>query len=351
MHPGDAGDSFADIAALSPMDAWAVGTSSSGNAWWSEKLRPFIEHWDGKTWARVPAPTPRPPQGDSWDGFTAVAPISSRNAWVVGSDDSPATIEHWNGRVWRVVPNPAHPDVNASLEDVAGTGPDDVWAVGSGGKGRHINPINALIEHWDGSAWHIVPTPNVDRHARPTVSSELLSVAAISPTDAWAVGDNWAQPLVEHWNGSSWKPMKVPTDGRSDRLTEVDAVGRHDVWATGTSYRDVDGHGPIHGIIEHFNGSSWTITRIPGFAGGTVSGLSVQARGRVWVVGYLGIDLGEAVLISRLSKGRWHEQRVTSPKRLGVSAVDALPGGRVWLAGTAPAESSREAAIIETRCP
>ncbi len=363
MTPGDAGNSLSDVEALSPTDAWAVGSARViprrflrvltsprlGGLVPPQRIEPLIEHWDGKTWTRVPAPAPVSPRGDSWGGFTAVAPISRSDVWAVGSDNSPATTEHWEGRAWNVVPNPAFSDVDASLYDVAGTGPDDVWAVGEHGYGDF--PLHALIEHWNGHAWSIVPTPNVDPHPRPTIASQLNSVAAISPTDAWAVGQNWAKSLVEHWDGRSWKAVDVPSDGRSDSLTEVEASGPNDVWAAGTSYRDVDGHGPTYGVVLHFDGSKWTITRILGFDGRTVSGLAVQSAGRVWVTGYWETSQGEASSVAVLTKGRWHEEQVPGPKGMGISSIDALPGGRIWLAGSAPAESYQEAAVIQTRCP
>jgi ABC-type sulfate transport system permease component len=54
--------------------------------------------------------------------------------------------------------------------------------------------------------WQIVPSPNVAGAA----GNALLSVAATSTTDSWAVGYSYVSshpslPLIEHWNGSSWR--------------------------------------------------------------------------------------------------------------------------------------------------
>jgi hypothetical protein len=42
---------------------------------------------------------------------------------------------------------------------------------------------HTLIEHWNGSAWTIVPSPNVG-----SGNNSLAAVAARSANDVWAVG-------------------------------------------------------------------------------------------------------------------------------------------------------------------
>src|SRR5205823_2753337 len=94
--------------------------------------------------------------------------------------DKQIEIEHWNGSAWSFVP-PVQASFNNILSGVATVGPDDAWAVGAfstGGTGRN----RALVEHWDGSAWSVVPVPD------PDGSDGLSKVAAVSSTDVWAVG-------------------------------------------------------------------------------------------------------------------------------------------------------------------
>ena len=67
-------------------------------------------------------------------------------------------IEHWNGTSWEVVPSPNGGSALNVFEAVAVVAPNDVWAVGytqnTGG------PTQTLVEHWNGTAWAIVPSPN-----------------------------------------------------------------------------------------------------------------------------------------------------------------------------------------------
>src|SRR5262249_47139512 len=70
---------------------------------------------------------------------------------------------------------------------------NDVWAVGDG--------IGTLIEHWNGTQWSLVKSPN------PGMAfNNLYGVAAIAANDVWAVGSSSDDPqnihvktLIEHW--------------------------------------------------------------------------------------------------------------------------------------------------------
>lgn len=63
-----------------------------------------------------------------------------------------------------------------------------------------------LIEHWNGMAWKLQPSPNAGNSKD---ANELEGVAAISSTRAWVVGDvatrSAFHALVEGWNGKVWK--------------------------------------------------------------------------------------------------------------------------------------------------
>lgn len=66
--------------------------------------------------------------------------------------------------------------------------------------------------------WHLVPSPNGNG------SSVLRAVAEVSATDIWAVGiysnnDFTSQTLTEHWNGSAWSVVKSPNVGTHPRAS------------------------------------------------------------------------------------------------------------------------------------
>jgi hypothetical protein len=92
-----------------------------------------------------------------------------------------------SGSLWQYVPSPNPSTVSVSndvLEGVSALADNNVWAVGNDSSSVGNNVKHTLVEHWNGTAWSVVPSPNVG-----TQGSELLGVVAISSTDAWAVGD------------------------------------------------------------------------------------------------------------------------------------------------------------------
>ena len=70
-----------------------------------------------------------------------------------------------------------------------------------------------LIEHWDGTSWSVVSSPNL------TQGGFLSAVTAISTNNVWAVGedDNLSVDLVEHWDGTSWSVVSSPAFNGSGR--------------------------------------------------------------------------------------------------------------------------------------
>src|SRR5262249_24932077 len=144
---------------------------------------------------------------------SGAAIIADNDIWAVGdiagsSASTEVTLaEHFDGTAWSVIPTPA---VSGSMfSSVAGVAGDDVWAVGTQAAGRSGD---ALIEHWDGISWSVVPGPKLPK------GSFLTGVATISSTDAWAVGSEPApanstfifNPLVERWDGISWSVVTSP---------------------------------------------------------------------------------------------------------------------------------------------
>jgi hypothetical protein len=123
--------------------------------------------------------------------------FSPSNVWAVGTsfgsnEDSHPLIEHWDGTAWTIVPAPEYGSEGTYLDGISGSSPTDLWATGL-----------ALIEHWDGSDWRIVSVSKVGKDF-----AELRSVVALSPDDVWAAGQYvpWAGggTIVSHWDGSSW---------------------------------------------------------------------------------------------------------------------------------------------------
>jgi len=189
--------------------------------------------------------------------------LSRDDAWAVGATtDSEGyeqtLIEHWNGAVWRQLrsPSPGGPLRSNVLFGVAALSRSDAWAVGTAVVGR---TDDTLVEHWNGSTWSRVKSPE---GPSGTAGSFLYAVVALSPSSAWAVGTyarNGAdQTLIERWNGARWKRVSSPAPGgpsHSSFLSAVAVRSASSAWAAG--FFDTATH-PGRTLTLYWNGRTWT---------------------------------------------------------------------------------------------
>src|SRR5215471_12921083 len=126
-----------------------------------------------------------------------------------------------------------------SLKDVAVVSATDVWAVGQYSTADFV--VHTLIQHWNGSVWSIVPSPNRLTGTGHSEFNALQGVTAVGVNDVWAVGYSVSvvdpyQTLTMHWNGTVWSIVDSPNltfPGAYNILNDVSAAGGSDVWAVG----------------------------------------------------------------------------------------------------------------------
>jgi hypothetical protein len=106
-----------------------------------------------------------------------------------------------------------------------------------------ITPVVASASTVEASASTCVGWTGVQPPSPGTDSNSLLGVAVVSPCNAWAVGDYYNgtadQTLIEHWNGTSWKQVTSPNPGGSSddsSLGGVAATSSTNAWAVGDYY-------------------------------------------------------------------------------------------------------------------
>jgi hypothetical protein len=166
-----------------------------------------------------------------------VASLSATNAWTVGYWDDGfgyhSLIERWNGRKWRAVASADPGLVDTVLTSVAAVSPTDVWAAGWQNDG---SAYHTLIEHWDGATWSAVPSDDAGAGI-----NLLHDVAFSAANDGWAVGESYVgsqgyDTLIEHWDGTSWSIVQSPNvDGAKDRLRAVATLpSTGQAWAVGS---------------------------------------------------------------------------------------------------------------------
>ena len=268
------------VAAVSASNIWAVGDFFSGGV-----DQPLIEHWNGVQWGSVPAADPNP--GASTDALEGLTVVSAHNVWAVGifadsSGNDQPLIEHWNGAQWSIVASAQLPVgfPGGNLLGIAEVSAHNIWAVGTSfNLATRIS--QTLIEHWNGSQWSIVESPN----AAGATFNALNVVTEVSAHNIWAVGDSISpsgieQPLIEHWNGLQWSIVASPNTGsNTDSLTGIAEVSAHNIWAVGSESSS---------LTEHWNGNSWSIVTTPdptGSEGSTRVGIAEDSAHDIWTVG------------------------------------------------------------------
>ncbi|HEV3312181.1 MAG TPA: hypothetical protein VG815_16850, partial [Chloroflexota bacterium] len=291
-NPASQNGALNAVTAISPGDAWAVGSNEFGSA--------AVEHWNGHGWTIVAAPSP--------PGSTlySVSGVSRDNVWAVGETNeggskSWSLIEHWNGKVWRRVPSPALP--NAQLNSVFARTPHDIWAVGEKWIVQQSNS-RGLIEHWNGQKWSFVKSPQTDK----LTARQLESVTAVSAHAPWAVGsDDFNNPVIEHWNGRRWSAVPAGYLPQQIELHAVAAKSPTNVWAVG------QGGQYSRAVAEHWNGRLWSVHDTAfihvgrtGYLSSELDSVTPGAGNQMWAVGSQTNEEGaDQALVERWNGRRW----------------------------------------------
>ncbi len=231
----------------------------------------FITSPVAGTWKQVTSPslvsTDPTLKIDNILNGTFVASTAPLQVWFVGSVNNPngpqsakqTLIEVFDGTSTRIVPSPNTSLPVNELLGVSGTGPNDVWAVGSADDPAVAFSTVVIVMHWDGTSWKMVPSPNPG-----TGMNILRGVTALSPTDVLMVGEQTpkdqttctttkshgktittcttqtfkSQTLVMRWNGSSIVPLTTPNPNSpnfNNELFGVSASGTGNIVAVGFS--------------------------------------------------------------------------------------------------------------------
>lgn len=231
-----AGISVTGVVATSSKNAWAIGLADS---------RPtgILLHWNGRRWGRMTLP-------DAHRFLPmAIYPVSATDFWLAQYNSvAPTEMLHWKNGKWSTLTLPINADPLLVLGD------HDIWVEsqedGPGTPCPILDKVRACVvtAHWNGSAW-----VNYPLHA-----SGLLTAAASTPSDIWAVGDvdvsgngTVFRTALFRWTGSSWRHIAL-TSTRMEFTPPILAYSPADLY--------VDEATPAHprACAMHWNGHQWS---------------------------------------------------------------------------------------------
>ncbi len=252
--------SFLSIWGSGPNDIYAVGQFGHMN---TEKRGALVMHYDGRQWKNLmPEIIPLFPAGYYGDIFSHVWGSSPDHVFIAGNigpigAGSGSIILRFDGKKWSV----SHMEESLHINDLAGSGPQDVYAVGQktiliserkGGAGHSI----AL--RFDGTKWN-----PVESLGDAGMGSDYSSITFVSRGDIF-IKLNMPDPenktrrtgRLLRGDGSKWSPVDTtPMEG----VRRIFAVSSH-LYALGVAPKIVEPENirGVHSVLLfHFEGGTW----------------------------------------------------------------------------------------------
>jgi hypothetical protein len=318
------------VAAVDATHAWAVGGEGYSMTQPGISYVPVVERWDGQHWYRDVLPDLH------WSGaLQHVAADSPNDVWAVGSSDdasgnSTTHVLHFDGTAWREMPSPLDKAVADSLITDLSVAGGHAWLVGNRGSA-------VIIREWNGTAWLTrSPPPQCTQGGTSTGGMPnfctYTGITAFAVDDVWAAGNgSWSGfqgPALFHWDGRQWRSVDV---GGNQHLYFLNAVAGspRDLWAVGNLFNSGTPY------VVHGDGTTWTA--IVGLADSLLPAVAVDGSGRPWVVSN---DLTPAARLSTFAvSGSWKSTRAPWPKDaagLELHSITSVPGtGRMFAVGQA----------------
>ena len=252
--------------------------------------------------------------------------------------------ESWTLGHWAIqsTPNPGGSGLN-ELTAISCLSATDCTAFGLYTSSTALE--HTLVEHWDGTSWSVVPSPNP---AGSTVA-ELDAGSCASPTSCTATGlydvKTGELPLAEHWDGTSWtiQTVPLPAGAIAAGLDGVSCLSALDCTAVGAA--KIPGlPANTQPLAERWNGTRWTVQTTVTPAGAynpNFRGVSCTSASRCTAVGgYLANGSTETSLVERWDGTAWTVQTDAAITELvGVSCTSnesctAVGGGAEHWNGT-----------------
>lgn len=251
-----------------PLDLSHVWCLADGEVWAGGEKALVRHEADG--WRRIGADAILE-GGLLLDAYAA----SPESVWIVSADEvwnDGSTIVRFDGREWTEVlfPDPA---ATRQMRAVDGTGPSNVWLVGSGGAwrfdGASFAPVdmpvagggslpafvavrvftedNVVLLDANFSLWRFDGISLAQIGDGDSVAGDPGAVYIAAPDDAWVLSNTFGA-TIHHWDGTQWtSDFRFPLN---DGLA-LHGFAPDDIWAVGDQLE-----------VAHWDGTTWTATEL-----------------------------------------------------------------------------------------
>jgi hypothetical protein len=285
---------------------------------------------DTPGWAVQPTPNPAGAKQSALTGISCSASTacvavgwSATRAAPYGMYQSSRVVlaERWNGAGWTLQPTP----IPAGAKDSEFTAVSCTSANACTAVGTYRDSAGAdvtLAERWTGSNWIVQRTVNPgealteQEFDAAQSGSNLNGVACASATSCTAVGhysnNKGSTALIEHWDGSRWT-LQTPSDPARHPMSSVSCTASSACTAVGDAQ---------DALAEQWNGAAWVLQRTPSLAPpktpyGSFTGVSCRSGTVCTAVGVKNEARGDSSVLVPLAEHwdgtGWALQKVPIP--------------------------------------
>jgi hypothetical protein len=239
--------------------------------------------------------------------------------------------EIWNGSAWTVAPTSSSAGANAGLNAISCISATFCVAVGQSPGGPtapyHVQSQKGrpLVEVWNGSSWRV--------QANPATAGSLFGVDCRSPSFCVAVGSGKqaSQPLSEFWNGSHWSLQSTPRLRNTfNALQAVSCVAEDACFAVG--FHNISPRGQVATVLlaERWDGHHWHAEYPPDHLpaeGVEMYGISCTSRSFCLAAASFAQGNGTVALspfVERWNGVRWSSATAGLPKFSGLFGISCV---------------------------
>lgn len=254
-NPSPAGITFYGVRGTAANDVWLVGSDGSS--------LPHVWHWNGS--AVTPVTIDWTGMGISTATLYDVLP-EPNETWIVGDLSGSALVLQYSNGVWSTDAGTSLGSLYAVASDLTGSG--TVWAAGlnAAGSSADLYTYSQSQGTWAG----VLSPGNV---------ASFDAVWLASPTEGWVGGET--SPSVYHLKNGTWA-------AEMDATVMQAYVYYHGIWGSGPNDVWLVSQAPA-GLVDHWNGSTWTPNDISGTPCATNSWYAVTGSCHsIWFVDGLG---------------------------------------------------------------
>ncbi len=269
------------VSCVSTTSCFAVGFDSATLGTGSNR----IEEWDGTSWIVVPSPqidlghTPALGEGQELIAVSCVsaswcAAVGEYGNFLGGSAAVSFTFLVWDGSTWEIS---AEPLVAGTVERPTGISCTSATSCVAVGRGQTGPRGTGLLWRWDGSSWTRDTMPDVG-----LPDSMLRGVSCLAPTWCSAVGIRYdgtvpGRTLNVVWDGTAWTVVPTPNlDDQYNYLKGISCATTTSCTAVGDHFGRIfdDGSSGAENLIMFWDGVAWSVVPNPPTVGPTAGAQS-----------------------------------------------------------------------------